>query len=71
MDRGTVTNSFRLATKQSGATGTLTVSFTIYFLLLHRHHIYKKTENGRDIELNEVGPRFEMKGEYVKLHKMS
>ncbi|XP_064632681.1 U3 small nucleolar ribonucleoprotein protein IMP4-like [Lineus longissimus] len=26
-----------------------------------RHHVYKKTENGRDVELTEVGPRFEMK----------
>ncbi|KAL3852576.1 hypothetical protein ACJMK2_016197 [Sinanodonta woodiana] len=26
-----------------------------------RHHTYKKTENGRDIEMKEVGPRFEMK----------
>lgn len=26
-----------------------------------RHHVYKKTENGKDIELQEVGPRFEMK----------
>lgn len=29
-----------------------------------RHHVYKKTENGKDIELQEVGPRFEMKSEY-------
>lgn len=26
--------------------------------------MYKKTENGKDIELQEVGPRFEMKSEY-------
>ncbi|KAL5015218.1 hypothetical protein ScPMuIL_009488 [Solemya velum] len=26
-----------------------------------RHHVYKKTEDGRDVELQEVGPRFEMK----------
>ncbi|XP_052781619.1 U3 small nucleolar ribonucleoprotein protein IMP4-like [Mya arenaria] len=26
-----------------------------------RHHVYKKGEGGRTIELNEVGPRFEMK----------
>lgn len=26
-----------------------------------RHHVYRKTEGGKDIELSEVGPRFEMK----------
>lgn len=26
-----------------------------------RHHVYKKVEGGKDIELQEVGPRFEMK----------
>lgn len=26
-----------------------------------RHHVYKKVEGGKDIELAEVGPRFEMK----------
>ncbi|KAK3101303.1 hypothetical protein FSP39_002538 [Pinctada imbricata] len=26
-----------------------------------RHHVYKKTEGGKDIDLSEVGPRFEMK----------
>ncbi|XP_077981642.1 U3 small nucleolar ribonucleoprotein IMP4-like [Glandiceps talaboti] len=32
-----------------------------------RHHTYKKTENGKDIELQEVGPRFEMKLYEIKL----
>lgn len=26
-----------------------------------RHHVYKKVDGGKDIELEEVGPRFEMK----------
>ncbi|XP_076102144.1 U3 small nucleolar ribonucleoprotein IMP4-like [Mytilus galloprovincialis] len=26
----------------------------------YRHHVYKKSEEGKDIELSEVGPRFEM-----------
>ena len=30
-----------------------------------RHHVYKKTEGGKDIELQEVGPRFEMKSKCV------
>lgn len=33
-----------------------------------RHHVYKKTENGKDIELQEVGPRFEMKSEYTQFY---
>ncbi|KAK3612063.1 hypothetical protein CHS0354_021751 [Potamilus streckersoni] len=32
-----------------------------------RHHTYKKTENGRDIEMKEVGPRFEMKSYQIIL----
>ena len=33
-----------------------------------RHHVYKK--NGREIELAEVGPRFEMKLFEIKLGTM-
>jgi len=32
-----------------------------------RHHTYKKTERGRDIELAEVGPRFQMRLYQIKL----
>ncbi|XP_070558669.1 U3 small nucleolar ribonucleoprotein protein IMP4-like isoform X2 [Ptychodera flava] len=32
-----------------------------------RHHVYKKVDNGKDIELQEVGPRFEMKLYEIKL----
>ncbi|NP_001171858.1 U3 small nucleolar ribonucleoprotein IMP4 [Saccoglossus kowalevskii] len=32
-----------------------------------RHHVYKKIENGKDIELKEIGPRFEMKLYEIKL----
>lgn len=32
------------------------------FALNHRHHTYKKTDH-KNIELTEVGPRFEMKCE--------
>ena len=28
--------------------------------LMYRHHTFKKS-NGKDVELKEVGPRFEMK----------
>lgn len=31
----------------------------------HRHHTYKKTDH-KNIELNEVGPRFEMKCEWER-----
>ena len=30
-------------------------------IVLFRHHVYKKVEGGKNIELTEVGPRFEMK----------
>jgi len=32
-----------------------------------RHHVYKKGEGGRGIELDEVGPRFEMKCKFNRL----
>jgi len=32
-----------------------------------RHHSYRKTENGRDLELNEIGPRFEMRLFLIRL----
>lgn len=32
-----------------------------------RHHIYKKKDGGRNIELSEVGPRFEMKLYQIQL----
>lgn len=32
-----------------------------------RHHVFRKVENGKDIELKEVGPRFEMKLYEIKL----
>lgn len=37
----------------------------LYFYF--RHHVYKKNEGGKDIELNEVGPRFEMQCKYILL----
>lgn len=33
---------------------------------LHRHHVYKKTDH-RNVELTEVGPRFELKCEFRAL----
>lgn len=35
----------------------------VYFFF--RHHVYKKVEGGKDIELEEVGPRFEMKSKWI------
>jgi len=32
-----------------------------------RHHSYRKVENGRDLELNEIGPRFEMRLFLIRL----
>merc|ERR1712038_905170 len=32
-----------------------------------RHHTYKKAENGKDIELSEVGPRFQLRLYEIKL----
>jgi U3 small nucleolar ribonucleoprotein protein IMP4 len=26
-----------------------------------RHHTYKKTERGKDVELAEIGPRFQLR----------
>ena len=37
--------------------------------LLNRHHVYKK--NGeKDVELKEVGPRFEMKCNNIVIHAL-
>ena len=41
---------------------TCLIIITMCFSLVCRHHTYKKVE--RQIELQEVGPRFEMKREY-------
>jgi len=40
-----------------------------YCLLLPRHHVYKKLDH-KNIELSEVGPRFEMKCKFL-LHETS
>lgn len=40
----------------------LRMCFTVLYEFHYRHHVYKKVDGGRDIELQEVGPRFEMKG---------
>jgi hypothetical protein len=42
------------------------ISFFLSFLLFYlRHHTFKKSaENKNDVDLDEVGPRFEMKRKY-------
>jgi len=32
-----------------------------------RHHVYKKSEGGKDVELTELGPRFQLKMYEIKL----
>ena len=35
--------------------------------ILFRHHTYKKTDGGKNYELEEAGPRFSMKCKYINI----